>query len=88
MRKLLFQIFLLFPFVYLFCSIFSHAKVHDSFYLKWKMKLINYSSEIRKAFFTVFLAIVINCKSNILNSPHTQYIGVKQNSRDDLERQT
>ncbi|EGP5153770.1 hypothetical protein ELZ40_12180 [Enterococcus faecium] len=45
---------LLFPFVYLFCNIFSHAKVHDSFYLKWKMRLINYSSEIRKAFFNNF----------------------------------
>ncbi|OSH33335.1 hypothetical protein WZ342_2561 [Enterococcus faecalis] len=33
------------------------------------MRLINYSSEIRKAFCTVFLAIVINCKSNTLNSP-------------------
>ena len=42
-------------------------------------------------FFIVLLiplfAIVINRKSNILNSPHTQYIGIEQNSRDDLERQ-
>ncbi len=57
-------------FLLFFCLfIFSHAKVHDSFYLKWKMRLINYSIEIRKAFLTIFLAMVINRKSNPLNSP-------------------